>query len=164
MADEKINFTKKNTIYIALTIIIVGAGAFYGGMVYGKKSSGSLSDLKNLTPQEQRQKLQSLGLFGGGTNGGARGDFGRNGGTGGTGNQFDTGQIIAKDDKSITVKSNDGNSKIIFLSASTEINKSATGTPSDLIVGEQVTINGTANADGSLTAAAIQLRPNLPRR
>jgi hypothetical protein len=165
MTDEKKNPIKMNMIYIALAIIIVGGGAFYGGLAYGKKSGGSLADLKNLTPQEQRQKLQSLGLFGGGANGGARGGFGRSGGNaaGGAGGQFDAGQIIAKDDKSVTVKSNDGSSKIIFLSASTEISKSATGTPSDLNVGEQVTINGTANADGSLTASAIQLRPQLAR-
>jgi hypothetical protein len=156
----------QKTISVIIAVIVIGGVAFYGGILYNQKRGGCLASLKNLTPQEQRQKLQALGLFGNGTNGDARGGFGRSGGSaaGGAGDQFEAGQIIAKDDKSITVKSNDGNSKIIFLSASTEINKSATGTPADLSIGAPVSVSGSANPDGSLTAAAIQLRPNLPRR
>ncbi len=139
---------------IAITAIIAGAVAFYGGMRYDSYKSGpSLADLKNLPQQEIRQKLQASGLFGGGNRGMIA--LRRNGGN----SSFIGGEIISKDDKSITIKSQDGGSKIVFLSPSTQINKSTAGSSADLAAGKQVTVNGTANADGSLTADLIQIRP-----
>lgn len=71
------------------------------------------------------------------------------------------GEIIAKDEKSITIKLRDGGSKIIFLSGTTAINKSATGTIDDLKVGTQVTATGTINTDGSVSAQMVQIRPEM---
>ena len=72
---------------------------------------------------------------------------------------FTAGEIIAKDDKSVTVKLQNGGSKIVFLSDSTEITKSAEGALSDLEIGKNISVNGTTNSDGSVTAHTIQLRP-----
>lgn len=72
---------------------------------------------------------------------------------------FTVGQIIAKDDKSITIKSNDGSSKIVFFSDSTTIGKTTQGSATDLNNEENVMVNGQANPDGSITAQSIQIRP-----
>lgn len=142
------------TIVIAVAVV-VGGGAFYGGMKYAqsKAPQGRLSqaDFQNLSPEERQQRIQQLGANAGGFRGGSGGN--RSGGG------FTAGEIISKDDKSVTVKLQDGGSKIIFLSDSTQITKSATGALSDLEVGKNISVNGTANSDGSVTAQNIQLRP-----
>lgn len=76
---------------------------------------------------------------------------------------FLNGEIIAKDDKSITIKiQGDSGSKIVFFSDKTEVSKFASGSLSDLQVGQTVFINGTANTDGNVTAQTVQLRPAAP--
>jgi len=144
----------KKFIPIIAVIIIVGAGAFYAGMKYDQsKNTGanlSASALANMTP-EQRQTLFQQRQQAGGTNN-QRGAIRANG-------NFAAGEIIAKDDKTITIKLQDGGSKIVFLSDTTPITKSAEGTSADLTIGQQVTASGTANSDGSLTAQNIQIRP-----
>jgi hypothetical protein len=135
-------------IFIAI-LILVGAGAFYGGMKYAgskKTSGGNFPGFENFKQGDGQQR------------------FGQMNGAGRTGNgqNFLSGEILSKDDKSITVKLPDGGSKIIFFSDSTEITKSAQGTAEDLTVGENVFANGQANTDGSITAKTIQLRPATP--
>lgn len=70
-----------------------------------------------------------------------------------------TGEIIAKDEKSITIKLGDGGSKIVFYSTSTRVKKTIDGAATDLEIGKQVVISGSANQDGSITAQTIQMRP-----
>ncbi|KKU05962.1 MAG: hypothetical protein UX07_C0011G0003 [Parcubacteria group bacterium GW2011_GWA2_45_30] len=140
---------------IMAVVVVVGGGAFYGGMKYAQsrnpRGQFSRADLQNLSSEERQQRLQELGVNGGaGFRGGAGG--GQRGGGG-----FTSGEIISKDDKSVTIKLRDGGSKIIFFSDSTEISKSAEGTSSDLEVGKSITVNGVANSDGSVTAETIQL-------
>jgi len=145
---------------VIAVVVVVGGGAFFGGMKYaeskgprGAFAQADFQNLQNLSPEERQQRIQQLGANAGEFRGGSGGN--RSGGG------FTAGEIISKDDKSVTVKLQDGGSKIIFLSDSTEITKSAKGTLGDLEVGENVSINGTANSDGSVTAQSIQLRPNL---
>lgn len=154
---------KKLVPVIIAVAVVVGGGAFFGGMKYAESKSpagrfaqgGNLpADLQNLSPEERQQRLQELGANGGGF----RGGMGM-GGQRAAGGGFTAGEIISKDDKSVTVKLQDGGSKIIFLSDSTEITKSAAGTLSDLEVGKNISVTGTANSDGSVTAQNIQLRP-----
>jgi hypothetical protein len=145
----------KKIITIAIMVaIIIGGVAFYGGMKYAESKSPRnqflRADFQNLSPQERQQRLQEFGAntakFSGGQQRGGAG--------------FATGEIIAKDDKSITIKLKNGGSKLVFFSDSTEIMKSLLGTLNDLEVGKNIVVNGTANPDGSITAQMIQLRPN----
>ena len=66
------------------------------------------------------------------------------------------------DDKSITVKLNNGSSKIVLLTDTMKVTKSDTGVKADLKVGEKVAVFGQGNSDGSVTAETIQLNPVMP--
>ncbi len=135
----------------AVAIVVVG-GAFYGGIKYAESenSHGSRADfqsLQNLSPEQRQQRLQELGMSGSGFRGGSR-----------NGGGFTTGEILSKDDKSITIKTRDGGSKIIFYSDATEVGKFVNGSVGDLEVGKTVSVNGTPNSDGSITAQSMQIR------
>ena len=140
---------KKNLILILIILIIVGAGGFFGGMKYGESET-----LKNLTPEKMREIFQQRGgqLF---TQ--SQGQRQR------TGQNFVLGQVISKDEKSLTIKLADGSTKIVFLSQSTQITKATEGSIEDIEIGKEVSVSGTQNEDGSLTARTIQISPRLPR-
>jgi hypothetical protein len=125
-----------NIIITVFLLIIVAGGAFFAGMKYQQGRSPSLT-----------------GRFADGQN--ARNGQGR------TGNVFRpvNGQIIGADDKSITVKLQDGSSKIVIFSNTTQINQASTATKADLKVGATVAVFGSNNSDGSITAQNIQLNP-----
>ena len=127
----------KNVIIMAVAVIIVGAGGFFGGMKYQQ----------NKQPAFFRQFGGEEGIRMG--VGDSKGFLPVN------------GEIIAADEKSITVKLQDGSSKIVLLSDKTEINKTASTTKEDLKVGEKVAAFGTENSDGSVTAQSVQLNPRF---
>ena len=127
-------------------VIVVGGGSFYGGMLYqaSKQPAGGAGNF-------QRQGQGGVGGNNAGANGARR-----------SGANFVSGQILAKDDKSITVKLNNGGSKIAFIASSTQVMKAVNGTDADLAVGANVMVTGQTNPDGSLTAQKIQLRQDMP--
>jgi len=157
---------KKLFLITLMVAIIVAAGAFFGGMTFQK----SRDSLAGLSGQDLTKKMQQLGLSGNGFGGdlGSRNFNGningrnfpgggfmvRNGGGG-----FTNGEIIRADSSSLTIKQQDGSTKTVYYSSSTTVSKMATGTTADLSVGTNVTANGTANSDGSVTATTIQIRP-----
>jgi hypothetical protein len=134
------NNTKK-TQTVVLVAVVVGLLCFYGGMKYGESSAKATSSAQQAN-------------FPGGAGGGAarRGAFAQNGGVA-------SGSVLSIDANGITLKLRDGTSKIILLSGTTPVMKSTAGSASDLTVGEQVTVAGTQNTDGSITAQSVQIRP-----
>ena len=129
---------KNNLIIAAVAALVLGGVVgFLGGMQYKKSKRPSFAGAAN-------RGGQFAGRFGAGAN---------------AANRPVTGQIISADDKSITVKMQDGSSKIVILSTSTTINKQATGSTSDLKTGTNVMVLGTTNSDGSVTAQSVQLNP-----
>jgi len=127
-------------IYVVL-ILIAGGGGFYGGMRY-QQTKNSLS---NFSRQQNLQGNAGAAL--------RQGVAGRGAGAG-----FLSGEVMAKDDQSLTLKMTDGSSKIVFFAASTVISKTAAGTINDVEINKQVMVSGTQNSDGSYTAQTIQLR------
>jgi hypothetical protein len=131
---------KNNLIITVVLVLIVGAGAFFGGMKYQQSKSDA-----------NRQAFNGTGGYGAGNGGQARNRT--------TGNRQVIGDVISQDDKSITVKLQDGSSKIVLISTNTTVNKASEGSTSDLKVGERVGVFGSDNSDGSVTAQNIQLNP-----
>jgi len=130
---------------VVAVAVIVGGGMFYGGMKYAQNQAASQVSARGGQGGGQGQRAAM---------GGQRGQGGPNGGGG-----FSGGQITAKDDTSITIKTRNGSSQIVFYSPATTVDKSVAGTASDLSIGEQVTASGAANPDGSLAATNIAIRP-----
>lgn len=128
----------KKIVWIVLGIIVL-IGAFYGGMVYGKSQTSTPTGTA-YAGARTRGAGGATGSFGGAT----------------------IGQIISKDATSITVTLTAGGSKIIFLDNTTPITKQTSGTMSDLTIGTNVMVTGTANTDGSVSAQSVQIRPNMP--
>ena len=142
---------------MVVVVIIIAAGSFYGGMQYGtSKATAAAMAARGGTGGFGGQRGGGAGQ-GGAQGGGARG--GANGGGG-----FVNGQIVSSDATSITIKTANGGSKIVFFSPSTGIDKSVAGASSDLSTGQQVLATGTANPDGSVTAQTIQIRPSQPNQ
>lgn len=117
-----------------ISLLVGGAAGFFGGMKY------------------QQGKTPTRGQF-------ANMMFQRNG----MGNRLGAtamavrGAVISADNNSITVKMQDGSTKIVILSSTTMIGKTTSGTASDLINGSNVTIFGNTNSDGTITAQNVQI-------
>lgn len=139
----------KNNYLTTILLVIIFAGAgFYGGMKYQQSKAQSFTGQLNNRPGGIRNN-QFGNLTGTMKNGGAsRGGF-----------RPVAGEIISADDKSITVKLQDESSKIILINDKTQINKAEMVNKSELKVGEKVSVFGSENADGSVTAQNVQLNP-----
>lgn len=142
-----------NKIVVPVAVAIIGVGVgFFGGIKYQQFKGGAMANFANMTAEQRQATFQQF-------RGGTGGNTARRGGTGG---QFINGDILSKDDKSITVTVMGGGSKIIFFSPSTSIGKTTEGTQEDLAVGKRVMVSGNTNSDGSVTAQSIQIRPDMP--
>ena len=127
-------------IFLIIIGVVIVSGVFYGGMRYGQ-SQKSFQSLRG-----GDRPVMGTGNIGMKT-------MNRDG--------FISGKIIAKDNQSITLEIRDLGSKIVFYSDQTGIEKSVQGDSADFEIGVSVTVTGTTNEDGSMTAQSIRLRPDL---
>lgn len=135
----------KNTrLVIGVLLIAVGITGFFGGMKYQQSKGFSMTDI-----QSGDTHVGMTGLSGSERTR-------RNGNS-----EMVSGEIIDKDETSITVKQADESTKIILLSEDTGVNKTSQGSIDDLETGESVMIFGQENPDGSISAANIQLNPRF---
>ncbi|MBI2033207.1 MAG: hypothetical protein HYT10_01950 [Candidatus Levybacteria bacterium] len=132
---------KNNMIAIIIVVaLVVGAGGFFAGMKYQESKSpagrfGNFQGARNGNFEQRTQGVRPV-----------------------------NGEIISSDDKSITVKLQDGSSKIVLLNDTTTFSKSAEGSKSDLKTGEKVAVFGIENSDGTVTAQNVQLNPQFRRK
>lgn len=129
---------KKITLIIIIAVLVAG-GMFFGAYKYGEHAQG----------RSQFGGQESFNRNGQPRNSAVRG--GNNAG-------FTAGKILNKDNSSISISLQNGGSRIIFISTSTPVLKSVSGSLDDLEPGQNVLIQGSPNSDGSLTAQSIQIR------
>ncbi len=147
------------TVGLIIGFVVLAIISFYAGSMY--------ANAKNKTQTTQAGSGFAM----------RNGNGAQRGIRAGGGNVF--GQIIAKDANSITVQLNTPGgpningtpvttgSKIVLYTGTTTVLKTAAGTSNDLAVGTNVTVQGTANPDGSLSAQTISVRPaqnNIPKQ
>ena len=135
------------TIILTVLIIVAGAGGFFGGRQYEKSKLPAPFRNANFNARNVNGSI-----FGG------RG-FGGQFGAGGSATR---GDVTSVSGNTVTVKLANGGSRIVILSSSTQVEKSATASVSDVTVGTTINAIGTANSDGSLTATTVQLNPLTP--
>lgn len=129
----------KNTLVITIIVaILVGALGFYGGIQYQKSRRGSFGP-----GQFPNASGRPAGMEGG------NGAF--------QGGRPVSGEITSLDEETMTVKTEDGSSKIIIYSDSTQVNKTSEASKSDLQVGEEVTVIGSESSEGTITAQSISI-------
>lgn len=144
---------KKMVSGVLITLVVAGTAGFFGGMKYQQSKITSSFRTGNFAGTQGRGGMFQQGM---------QGAAGARAGRQAAGGQFISGQVLSKDDKSITVKVGDTGSKIIFYSGTTSIGKITSGTMDDITVGKQLMVSGTTNSDGSITAQNIQIRPEMP--
>lgn len=137
----------KHILVTIVVAVVVAAAGFFGGYKYGLSKAPKASTARS-------------GAFAGGAGTAGTRRFG-------TGNDFVNGTILSSDNGQLTVQlraapgaatSTATGSKIVILSANTQIFKSVQGTPADLSVGQNVTATGVDNSSGAMTAQTIQIR------
>jgi hypothetical protein len=123
----------KNTkLIIGVLLIVAGITGFFGGMKYQQSKGFSMTGRSG---SERIRPSSNSGMV--------------------------SGEIIDRDEASITVKQADESTKIILLSENTGVSKTSEGSVDDLKTGETVMIFGQENPDGSISAINIQLSPRF---
>lgn len=133
---------KKLIPVFVLVVVIVGALCFFAGTKLSSKN-------KSFGPGQNGFSTDGQAM--------ENGFAGANRGSGSSA----FGTIIAKDEESLTIETQNGGSKTILLSGDTKVSKTIDGIFDDLEVGKTVTVSGKSNSDGSLTATSIDLRSLL---
>ncbi|OGM74537.1 hypothetical protein A2382_01470 [Candidatus Woesebacteria bacterium RIFOXYB1_FULL_38_16] len=129
--------------------IVVSLGVGFGG--------GYLFKAQQVSRMRQNLVGQFQGRVGMERNGNGMGIQNKGGG----GIRGTMGEIISQDEKSITVKTVDGSSRIVILSDSTTYSEEKTTKKNNLTVGTKVGVFGSVNSDGSITAENIQINPMM---
>ena len=134
----------KKILIVIISLIVVSGGSFYGGIKYAESKVSQGFTQKD----SQQQKFPQ----------GATKEDSQSKNNGEARSNFLSGEILTKDEQSLTLKIPNGGSKIVFFSEATDVTKSASGSSEDFKEGQQIMITGEENSDGSYIAQTIQIR------
>lgn len=141
-------------VTLGLIGAVLLAGGFVGGIAVGKHSSSSSSAKTNTAAGTNRARGGFSGGYGG-FGGGTGGATGGTGGTGGTRGGAVTGTVSAVSGTTITITDSTGKSVTVDTSPQTTVTIGKTGTVADLTTGSQVTVLGTPDSSGTITARSV---------
>lgn len=135
------------TVLAVVLVLIIAAGSFYGGMLFGKS-------------QAQTTGAAPVAFQGGGAFAGAPGAAGTPGvrmfrGNGSGNMTFGTIKEIG--DGMLILTDSNGNDTQIKVTDTTLIEKNASVTLADLEPGETLVVSGNTAADGTVTARSVQV-------
>lgn len=137
--QEKKKINKNLITLLVVALISLGAG-FFGGVEYQKTKKVTFNRTGAIQGQYGTSKTT-----GSTTTSKTNGNVSRP----------VSGEITSIDNGTITVKAQDGSSKIIVISSSTKIEVTTTGSTSDLKTGDTVSIIGTTDTSGTVSAQSV---------
>lgn len=145
--------------YVILIALITGVVGYFVGSNYpiAKQTTTDTSPFANQRMMGGRNGQNATGATG--TRTATPGNMAQRGAM--MGGRPVSGEILSIDDKSMTVKLTNNTSKIVMFDAGMIVNKMATGTATDMKVGEKVAAFGKENTDGTMTAQNVQLNPQF---
>lgn len=117
----------KKTLAAVIILLLIAGGAFYIGAKYEKNKLAKLGLLKSSQNEDTCKAKDSV-----------------------------TGEITAKINDTITIKTSDGNIQNVSVAVSMKTEKKSADILANLAVGQQVIVKGVKNTDGSFSAQSIK--------
>lgn len=134
----------KNIVGVIVALVVVGGGAFYGGMQYGKSQAAPAGfQMRTFNGSGQGNNVRFRGA----------------GGVGGI--NMTNGSVLSISGNTLTLQlgGDTGGSKIVLISSTTPFMHTVQAPVSELKVGDRITVVGQADSSGAITAQSIQVRP-----
>ena len=144
--------SRKAWIWAVIIVIVVAGGAFWGGMTYAASQ----------TPTAASRFAGAGGAAFAGRTGAAGFAGAAGGGTVGTVIAIGSGTFTVQLPSSTSTTATTG-TKLVLVDSATEIDELESVPVSNIQVGQSVTVAGTANSDGSVTASSVMIRPATTR-
>ena len=138
-------------VIAAIVAVVFGAGGYYAGTMHSSSSVASASP-----SGASAGGFAGRGAGGGRFGGGAAGGF-----TAGTILSIGNGTMTIQLAQSTSTSATTG-TKIVLFDTNTTVSEMQSVPASTLTAGQSVVVSGSANADGSVTATSIQVRPSRP--
>jgi hypothetical protein len=135
---------KKTLVILLVVVVVLAAGGVAAWQFTKSKSSAG----------QASARFGGANFAAGQTGTGQRGARAASANFGGA-----SGNVLSKDNNSLTIELANGGSAIVFYSGSTRVSKTIDAQAADLAVGQMVSVRGTKGADGTISANSVQIRP-----